>query len=281
MTIRLRFLTILLLAAWAGRSEIRDILKSSEIDALMAKTQKSTDVMVKTNYIISLRVQTEPGSFVTHPDADEIWLVRRGEAKLSLGESTLATGVKRTGKDYDLAKGDVVNVPRTMAYLLAPSSRLEYVVIQIFPTERHFTAGRGGGQGGRGGGQARPMPDVVPNATIQDTFLKNTTNQPLHSLGAASMNHVIYNGAPGPYEIHLGCDDLYFVRLGSGTAKLDGRLLDPKEESPGEIRGTTGVYGAREHKIGVGDILVIPRNTVHYMDPGNVKLGYLLLKVWE
>jgi mannose-6-phosphate isomerase-like protein (cupin superfamily) len=270
---RLRFLMIFLLTACAAHSEIRDILKSRDINALFAKTQKSTDVLVKHNYIISLRVSAEPASWVTHPDADEIWVVRRGSAKLSLG-----TGEKEAGREYELGAGDVVNVPRTVAYQIAPlKGRFEYVAVQIFPTGRHPRTGTGTG------GKTpvnRPMPDVVPNATIQDTFAKNDRNQPLHTMGAAGMNHVIYNGAPGPYEIHLGCDDIYFLRVGGGLGKIDGHILEAKEDSPGEIRGT-GVYGAREYKIEVGDILSIPRNTAHYMDPGSVKLGYLLLKVWE
>ncbi len=273
MRVRSCLLTILLLSAWPGLCEIRDVLKSAEIDALMAKTQNSTDVLVKPNYIISLRVQSGPGSWVTHFDADEIWLVRRGTAKLSLGEATLGVGVRRSAdKNYDVGAGDVVNVPRTMAYQLVPGARLEYIAVQIFPKERRAQAGRTVTD--------RPMPPVVPNATIQETFLKNTANQPLHTMGAAGMNHVIYVGAPGPYEVHLGCDDIYFVRLGAAVAKVDGHLVNPTEASPGEIRGT-GAFGFREHKIGVGDILSIPRNTMHYMDPGPEKLGYLLLKVYE
>jgi mannose-6-phosphate isomerase-like protein (cupin superfamily) len=124
------------------------------------------------------------------------------------------------------------------------------------------------------------MPHVVPSATIMDTFAKNTTNQPLHTMGVAGMNHVIYMGAPGPYEVHINCDDLYFVRLGNAVAQVDGHVLNPTEVTPGEVRGT-GAFGFREHKVGVGDILVIPRNTMHHMDPGPEKLGYLLLKVYQ
>jgi mannose-6-phosphate isomerase-like protein (cupin superfamily) len=184
-------------------------------------------------------------------------------------------GVRKNDKQYEIGAGDVVNLPRTIAYRIAPAKgRLEYVAVQIFPAERRAQAATGKPRADQ------PMPDVVPNATIQDTFAKNDRNQPLHTLGAATMNHVIYNGAPGPYEVHLGCDDIYFVRLGSAEAKVDGFLVNAKETSPGELRGT-GVYGAREYKIGVGDILCIPRNTFHYMDPGSTKLGYLLLKVWD
>ena len=271
-------LAILLASAWPGACEIHDVLRSAEIDALLANTDKSTDVLVKPNYIISLRVQSKPGSWVTHFDADEIWVVRHGSARLSLGPATLTTGVRRSADaNYDVGAGDVVNVPRTMAYQIVPSARLEYIAVQITP-ERKQEAGGAGAPRAAGTGSRKPMPHVVPNATIQETFLKSTSNQPLHTMGVASMNHVIYLGAPGPYEAHSYVDDIYFVRLGAAVARVDGHLVNPTEVSPGEVRGT-GAFGFREYKIGVGDILSIPRNTMHHMDPGPEKLGYLLLKV--
>jgi len=80
--------------------------------------------------------------------------------------------------------------------------------------------------------------------------------------------------------VHQTCDDLYFVRMGTARAEIDGTLIQGKEDPPGEIRGT-GVTGAREFHIAPGDMLVIPRNTAHFMDPGSVKLGYLLVKVCD
>lgn len=299
MRVRLYAAAIALLCAAPGLCEIRDVLKSADIDTILAKTATSTDVLVKPNYIISLRVQSEPGSWVTHVDKDEIWVIRRGNAKLAVGSVTLGAGVRRSAdSNLSVSAGDVVNLPRTMAYQLLPGGRFEYIAVQIFPTERRPQPGRTGarpaeaGGGGAPAAQAAPevaqpqrprggpMPTVVPNATIQDTFLKNTSNQPLHTLGAASMNHVIYVGAPGPYEVHLGCDDIYFVRLGNAAAAVDGHLINPTADTPDEIRGT-GAFGYRNYKIGVGDILSIPRNTMHYMDPGAEKLGYLLLKVYQ
>ena len=255
-------------------SQARDIWKAAELDALIAKTEKSTDLLVKPNYVISARVQSGPGSWITHFNADEIWVVRRGSAKLSVGPVTLGAGVRRSEENnLAVGAGDVVNVPRTMAYQIVPTARFEYVAVQIFPERRAEPAGTAGGAG-----RGKPMPTVVPNATIQETFLKNTSNQPLHTLGVASMNHVIYVGVPGPFEVHSFIDDIYFVRLGAAAARVDGALENPTLSGPGEVRGT-GAFGFREHKIAVGDILSIPRNTMHYMVPETEKLGYLLLKV--
>jgi mannose-6-phosphate isomerase-like protein (cupin superfamily) len=281
MVLRSGVLMILLVSACPGFCEMREIMKSAEIDSLLSKTEKSTDVLIKPNYIISLRVQSGPGSWVTHTDADEIWMVRRGTAKLMLGTITLQMGIHKTENNFDVGPGDVVNVPRALAYQLLPGARFEYIAVQITPERKQEAVGAGArsasAESGSGRGGA-PMPYVVPNATIQDTFLKNTSNQPLHTMGVASMNHVIYDGAPGPYEVHSYLDDIYFVRLGSAVAKVDGRLVNPTQTGQGEVRGT-GAIGFREYKIGVGDLISIPRNTMHYMDPGSEKLGYLLLKV--
>jgi hypothetical protein len=73
--------------------------------------------------------------------------------------------------------------------------------------------------------------------------------------------------------------DIYFLKIGTATAHLGGQIKDAKQESPGEIRGS-GVTGERRHEIGPGDIVVIPRDTAHHMDPGAGKLGYILMKIW-
>ena len=124
------------------------------------------------------------------------------------------------------------------------------------------------------------MADVATKAQIDATFASAMKNVTLHSAGATLINHVIYNGAHGPWEVHQTCDDIYLVRLGSARAQLDGTLVDGKEDPPGEIRGT-GVTGARSFEVGPGDIVVVPRNTAHFMNPASPKLGYLLVKTCD
>jgi len=69
------------------------------------------------------------------------------------------------------------------------------------------------------------------------------------------------------------------MQIGTAMAQLGGEIQNAKEESPGEPRGD-GVKGAREHQIGPGDIVLIPRNTAHHMTPAGGRLGYILVKVW-
>jgi mannose-6-phosphate isomerase-like protein (cupin superfamily) len=124
------------------------------------------------------------------------------------------------------------------------------------------------------------MADVVTKQQIDGTLGSAKKNVLLHSAGVVLINHVIYPGGPGPWEVHQTCDDLYFVRMGTAHAKLDGTLIDGKEDPPGEIRGT-GVRGARDFTIAPGDMVVIPRNTAHFMDPGSGRLGYLLVNICD
>jgi mannose-6-phosphate isomerase-like protein (cupin superfamily) len=198
------------------------------------------------------------------PAADEFWFVRRGSAHVTVG-----------GRGHDVNAGDVVYVPRSSTAQTAPGAgRFEYVAVRIFPAGRSLRTGIGAGP------QPRPMPDVATKAQIDSTLSTADKNVTLHSSGAVLINHVIYKGAPGPWEVHETCDDLYFVRMGTARAQLDGTLIDGKEDPPGEIRGT-GVHGAREAEIAPGDMVFIPRNTAHFMNPGATRLGYLLVKVCD
>jgi len=256
---------ILLLSAWPGWCQLRAVVKSSAIDETFASTAQSFEVLTKTNYAVEFRVSSGgQEARKSDADADEFWFVRRGAAKVVLA-----------GRSHDVNSGDVINVPRTTSYEISPASgRFEYVAVRVFASERHTRIGIGAAP------EPRPMPDVVAKAKIDATLASGDRNVLLHSNGAVLINHVIYKAIPGPWEVHQTCDDLYFVRMGTARAKLDGTLLQGKENPPGEIRGT-GVTGAREFTIAPGDMVVVPRNTAHFMDPGPSRLGYLLVKVCD
>src|SRR5579864_1599302 len=112
---------ILLLGAWPGLCQIRDVVKSTEIDEMFARTGQSLEVLAKTNFAVEFRVGSG-GAKVrpAHPDADEFWFVRHGSAKVSLDN-----------RHYDVNEGDVVNVPRATLSRIAPAGRFEYVAVRI------------------------------------------------------------------------------------------------------------------------------------------------------
>jgi mannose-6-phosphate isomerase-like protein (cupin superfamily) len=245
------------------RSEIHDVLKSAEIEASLAKVKGSSIIHQRPNFSISLGSQEGgAGAVETHGDADEVLFIRSGSGWLWLED-----------RKYEIIAGDVVNVKRKTAHrFYTELGRIEYVAVRIVPAREGPAA-----SGIRPG--PRIMPDVLRASEISETFAKFESNQPIHSAANFTMNYVIYSGHAGPWEAHRGCVDIYFLKIGTATSELGGQIRNAKEESPGEIRGD-GVTGARRYSVGPGDLVVIPRETAHHMEPTSAKLGYLLLKVW-
>lgn len=234
------------------------VMKSADVDAAFAKITDSWDVYTKTNHAVTFRVATKKTGMTNHAEADEYWFVRKGAAKVTLA----------TSAPHDVAAGDVVYVPRNMAYDVDPSARFEYVALRVFAPQPPA----------RGTGAATPAPTsyFATKAQTDKTFATEHSSAQLSFPGGASVNEIIYNGASGPYESHDVVDQIYFVRYGTAKAIYDGRLVNPVVVGPGQIRGT-GVLDGSEYTIAAGDIVFIPRNQVHFVDPGTGKIGYFLV----
>ncbi len=239
------------------------VMKSADVDAQFAKIQDSWDVYTKTNHAVTFRVATKNQPATNHREADEYWFVRKGTANV-----TLTTGA--TPASASVSGGDVVYVPRNVPYAIEPSARFEYVALRVF-TPR---PARGAGPGGEGG--AQPTSYFARKADIDKTFASEPRSTQLRFPGGVIVAMIIYNGAIGPYESHATADQIYFVRHGSAKAALDGRLVNPVVTTPGQIRGT-GYLDSSEYTIGPGDIVWIPRNQLHFVDPGIGKIGYFLV----
>jgi mannose-6-phosphate isomerase-like protein (cupin superfamily) len=236
------------------------VMKSADVDAAFAKITDSWDVYTKTNHAVTFRVATKKTGMTNHSEADEYWFVRKGAAKVALG----------TEAPHNVAAGDVVYVPRNMAFDIDPSTRFEYVALRVF-------APRPQGRGAGAGAQAPAATSYfAAKADTDKTFATEPQTAQLRFPGGASVNEIIYNGAIGPYESHEDVDQIYFVRYGSAKAIYDGRLINPTVVAPGQIRGT-GVLDGSEYTLGPGDIVFIPRNQVHFVDPGTGKVGYFLV----
>jgi mannose-6-phosphate isomerase-like protein (cupin superfamily) len=238
------------------------VMKSAEVDAHFAKIQDSWDVYTKTNHAVTFRVSTKKLPATDHMEADEYWFVRKGSAKV-----VLQTGTPATSSPQDVSAGDVVYVPRNVPYEIDPSkSRFEYVAVRI------FTPRVGGAP------LQEPTDYVASKAQIDKTFADELQTTQLRFPGGASVAMIIYNGAIGPYESHEDVDQIYFVRHGTAKAAYDGRLVNPVVTTPGQIRGT-GYLDASEYTIAPGDIVWIPRNQLHFVDPGTGKIGYFLISM--
>lgn len=87
--------------------------------------------------------------------------------------------------------------------------------------------------------------------------------------------------ASGGGELHTRWQDNFFVISGEATELTGGRVVDSKETTPGEFRGTR-VEGGESHVLHKGDVLHIAANTPHQLilAPG-ATFVYYVVKVEE
>ncbi len=247
------------------RGEIHDVMKSSEIDKTIAQGKQSVILQKAPNHAVVLRVYAgKPSPPEMDNGADEVWFVRQGNAKVSLGS-----------QKYEVSGGDLVNVPRKTPYQVDPGTgKFALEAVQVVP------------EGGRNPAHPLRMPDVVKKADIDATMAKFDPNarspgQPLHSGNNFSVGYNIRKGHSGPWESHTRSLQYYFVWVGTSKIQLGGEILNPKEDlaiGPGEMRGT-GISGAREYSIGPGDIVLIPPNIAHHVDLTSPMQLYFLVSI--
>ena len=85
------------------------------------------------------------------------------------------------------------------------------------------------------------------------------------------------SGAPA--ELHDASDDVYYVREGSATLTLGGRLDSPREVEPGEWRSPR-IVGDQTFEIKKGDLVVVPRGTPHQRSTAGKDFTMILIKVY-
>lgn len=261
MRLSIAFLT----AAHLALCETPTVWKSAEIGARAAKAKGTLTLHSGKGYSIQLKTLEREQRSASGESADRILWIRRGAGRLSLGSPA---------RRSEVAVGDLVRLPRGTPYAIEPvSGKLEFVAVRV----KGLAAGRAAPAGIR---PARgEMGDVVKKAEIDATIARSQANAPLHSQNNFTVNYVLFKGRAGPWESHAGCTDIYLVQTGAGAIQLGGSIEDAKEESSGEPRGT-GMTGSRESTVGAGDLVAIPRNVAHHMNPTSLPLAYVLIKVW-
>ena len=266
------------------------LMTKAEVLAALAQVKDSQDLVVKTNFAITLRAASNTAKlpWKVHTEADELWFVYRGSAKVSLAPFSLQLGVTPPGNTYDAAEGDIVNVPRHMAYQVMPAGRFEYVAVRKFliPPAR-----RGGGAPAAGGGGTPPAfpgtpPTIVTKAQIDKIYATATASVPVY----AGITANLYNGGPdgvkwgpfdgGPVENHERDEHLYIATYGTGKAYMDGFIANGHWDRRG-VMGLPPPQGSTEYTMRPGDLLFVFRNTLHYIVPipTTGKVGYFLVSL--
>ena len=81
------------------------------------------------------------------------------------------------------------------------------------------------------------------------------------------------------FEVHDASDDIYYVLEGEATLALGGSLTGANEISPGEWRSKTA-DGTKNVAIRKGDLVVVPRGTVHQRTVSGKGFSMVLIKVF-
>ena len=81
------------------------------------------------------------------------------------------------------------------------------------------------------------------------------------------------------FEVHDASDDIYYVLDGEATLMLGGTLTSADEISPGEWRSKDSV-GGQKIAIRKGDLVIVPRGTVHQRTVTGKGFSMILIKVF-
>ena len=258
------------------------VMKKAEILAALAQVRDSQDLFVKNNAALTLRASTNTTKqpLTLHIEADELWFVYRGSANVSLAPYSLQLGVTPPGTTYTVGEGDIVNIPRGLAYQIMPTAgRFEYVALRKFAIQPPNPA--------RAGGPATPQTPLSPvttKAQIDQAYAAGNAGTAGIQPG---INRIIFDrakgpdwhqgGAPGPWENHERDEHVDFVVYGTAKAPIDGFITGASWDNRG-VMGK-GVVGGTESEVSVGDIVLVFRNTAHFFDPISSKFGYLLVNM--
>jgi mannose-6-phosphate isomerase-like protein (cupin superfamily) len=246
------------------------VMKKAEVLAALAQIKDSQDLFVKSNAALALRVSSNTTKlpWKQHTEADELWFVYHGGAKVSLAPFSLQLGVTPPGNTYDVGEGDIVNVPRNLSYQIMPTrGRFEYVALRKFALQR---------------APQTPSSPVTTKAQIDEWYVAGTAGTAGIPFG---INRIIFDrakgsdwrqgGAPGPWENHETNEHLTIVAYGTAKVTIDGFVTGAHWDNRG-VMGE-GVVGGTEDTVGPGDMVFVFRNTAHFFDPISSKFGYLLV----
>jgi mannose-6-phosphate isomerase-like protein (cupin superfamily) len=73
-----------------------------------------------------------------------------------------------------------------------------------------------------------------------------------------------YREATGSSELHEHEADIFVVENGDATLVTGGKMVNPKTQKTGEIRGTS-IEGGERHTLSTGDIVHIPAGVPHQL----------------
>jgi quercetin dioxygenase-like cupin family protein len=126
---------------------------------------------------------------------------------------------------------------------------------------------------------AEPPPTeavFIDDAEVSQAFFKG---KPLVSNDRYRVS-ASHRNKQGIAELHDNETDIFYVVEGDATFVTGGTLVDGKQTAPGEYRGPRS-QGGTEHELTKGDVIIVPKGTVHWFSRIDGEFLYYIIKVTE
>ncbi len=90
---------------------------------------------------------------------------------------------------------------------------------------------------------------------------------------------LVHREGPGQAEYHATESDIMFIESGHAILIYGGKMVDPKETAPNELRAS-GIEGGAEKPLAAGDVIAIPPKLPHQVKPKpGAVFNYFVVKV--
>ncbi len=90
---------------------------------------------------------------------------------------------------------------------------------------------------------------------------------------------LVHREGPGQAEYHATESDIMVIESGHATLIYGGKMVDPKETAPNELR-SSGIEGGMEKALAPGDVIAIPPKLPHQVKPRpGAAFNYFVVKV--
>jgi glc operon protein GlcG len=113
----------------------------------------------------------------------------------------------------------------------------------------------------------------VPAERVAQAFRKDAN---LITEDAFRVNASRRDGA-GEAEVHQRDTDIFYVTKGSAELVTGGQVVEPRQSSPAEIRGTQ-ISGGDSLQLKQGDVVSIPRGVPHWFKQVHAPFEYYVVK---
>ena len=89
--------------------------------------------------------------------------------------------------------------------------------------------------------------------------------------------HTSHREGPGEAELHTRDTDIFYIQQGTATFVTGGKMIDPQNTAPDEVRGK-GIEGGEARHLVKGDVIIIPNGTPHWFREVSGPFTYFTVK---